>query len=78
MSIEIATSATGFTNAPSDARLYRARLFRAPLGSTEAPWLANQAYYPLRVQVDSFVASAYSPTNQPTESTTLNLIWNAH
>lgn len=78
MSVEIETSATGFTNTPSDGRLYRARLYRALSGTNEAAWLTNQAYYPLRVQVDTFPADAYAPTNRPMESTTLNVIWNVH
>ncbi len=78
MSVEIETSATAFTNTPSDGRLYRARLFRALSGSNEAVWQTNQAYYPLRVQVDTFPADAYTSTNRPMESTSLNLIWNIH
>lgn len=78
MSVEIQNSVTLFTNTQADGRLYRARLYRALSGTNEAPWLTNQAYYPLRVQVDVFASDAYSSTNQPIESTTFNLIWNAH
>ena len=78
LSVEIAATATGFTNTPSDGRLYRARLYRALSGSNEALWQSNQAYYPMRVRVDTFAGNSYSPNSPPLESTTLNLIWNAH
>ncbi|MEI8312349.1 MAG: hypothetical protein WCH98_16470 [Verrucomicrobiota bacterium] len=78
MSVEVESAVTGFTNTPSDGRLYRARLYRALSGTNEAAWPSNSAYYPLRVQVDTFAAAAYASTNRPIESTTLNLIWNAH
>ena len=78
MSVEVESSATGFTNTPSDGRLYRAKLYRALSGTNETSWASNSAYYPLRVQVDTFAAAAYAPTNRPIESTVLNLIWNAH
>jgi type II secretory pathway pseudopilin PulG len=75
VSVEVESAATGFTNAPSDGRIYRARLYRA---LTPTNWAAGQAYYPLRVKVDVFAADAYASTNTPMESTALNLIWNAH
>lgn len=78
MSVEVESAATGFTNVPSDGRLYRARLYRALSGTNEAAWLSNSAYYPLRVQVDTFAAAGYAATNRPIESTTLNLVWNTH
>lgn len=78
MGVEIESAATGFTNTPADGRLYRVRLYRALAGTNEAAWLPDQAYYPLRVQVDTFVADAYASTNRPMETTTLHIIWNAH
>lgn len=78
LNMEVTTNTSGFTNTASDGRLYRARLYRGSSSSGEVPWGANQAYYPLRVQVEVFIADGYVSTRTPLESTSLNFIWNAH
>lgn len=75
LSVAVTNSATGFTGA-ADGRLYRATLCRGL--SPAWPTSSAPAYYPLRVKVDVFAADGYGPSNAALESTTLNMIWNAH
>ena len=73
------TDASSASNTP-DGRIYRARLYRALTGAggAEAVWTnAKAAYFPLRVQLDAFVAGAYSATASPLESSSFNAVWNA-